>query len=138
MPLAGSQLKPRMVATLLWDEGWVNAENLMIMVAVTGAESNYFTEAYNHNPPTEQFPNGTTDWGLYQLNDGGKTGQALQDFKSMAFDPLEATHYARQLYVNRSFSPWVAYKNGSWENFIPQATVAICNMLRERYDVPLL
>ena len=140
MPLAGTQLKPRKVAELLWMDGlgWVNAENLMIMVAVTGAESNFFTEAYNHNPPTTQFPNGTWDWGMYQLNDQGKTGKAQEDFKALAFDPESATELARELYVHRMFSPWVAYKNGTWEKFIPQASVAVCNMLRERYDVPLL
>lgn len=138
MPLEGRQMLPREAAALLWNAGWVNAENLMIMVCVAMAESALFTKAYNYNPPTTALPNGSYDWGYLQLNDGGVHGSDLDTFKHMAFDPVQATLHARKMYVERSFSPWVAYKNHSWEKFIPQASVGVCNMLREKYNVPTL
>jgi len=138
MPLAGEQLKPRQVALLLWDEGWVNAENLMTMVAVTYAESNHFTKAWNHNPPTKDFPNGTTDWGYLQLNDSGKTGTALEEFKKMAFDPKEATHFARKMYEDRWFQPWAAYNSKAWEHFIYLASKGVANMLNEKWHATLI
>jgi hypothetical protein len=132
MPLEGRQLLPRDVAELLWEEGWTNADNLMIMLAVSMAESALFTEAWNLNS------NGSYDWGLYQLNDGGKTGKEQEVFKTMACDPATATKSARKLYEARKFQPWVAYANRSWEKFIPQATVGVANMLRLKHGVKVL
>lgn len=132
MPLSGRQMKPREVAKLMFDAGWVQAENLLKMLCTAYAESNLYTEAFHVND------NNTTDWGYLQLNDGGRTGQALEDFKAMAFDPFLATAHAREMYLTRSFQPWVAFNTGAWQTFIPQGTLGIANFLRERYDVPLL
>lgn len=138
MPLEGKQLLPREVALLLWNAGWTNADNLMIMLATSMAESALFTQAWNFNPPTERMPNGSYDWGLYQLNDGGKTGAEQASFKIMAFDPVKATAKAREMYDARKFQPWYAYTNGSWEKFIIQATTGVANMLRLKHDVKTL
>lgn len=132
MPLEGQQLKPREVALLLWNAGWKDADNLMTMVAVAMAESALFTEAWNLNT------NGSHDWGLYQLNDGGKTGVELEKFQAMAFDPVKATAWAREMYVSRKFQPWVAYANKSWEKYIIQATTGVANMLRLKHGVKTL
>lgn len=132
MPLNGRQMKPREVAKLLFEAGWVQAENLMKMLATAYAESNLYTEAYHHND------NGSTDWGYLQLNDGKKTGGTLDDFKEMAFDPVRATAYARGLYEARGFQPWVAYNTGAYKQYVAQSTMGIANFLREKYGVPLL
>jgi hypothetical protein len=138
MPLNGRQMLPREAAKILWNEGWLNAENLMIMVATAMGESNLFVKAFNFNPPTSSMPKGSYDWGWLQLNDGGKQGQEQEEFKVMAFDPVKAAKFARPMYEKRQFSPWYAYKNGAWEKFIPQATMGVANMLREKYEVTLL
>lgn len=135
MPLDGKQWLARDVAKLLWDNGWLNAENLMIMVAVLQAESALFEKAWNFNPPTSTFPKGSYDRGIFQLNDQGKQGAEQTAFRDMAYDPYKAVKVARPMYEKRSFSPWYAYKNGAWEKFIPQATVAVCNMLRVMHGV---
>lgn len=122
-PLSGREWHPRDVARLLWDHGWVNANNLMVMTAVIGAESDYYEGAYHVND------DGSTDWGLFELNDQKRKGPALEDFKAKALDATKAVVIARQLYVDRGFQPWAAYSNGSYEKFIPRACIAVANML---------
>jgi hypothetical protein len=114
------------------DAGWSDVVNLMKMLATAYAEAELYTEAYHVND------DGTTDWGYLQLNDGGLTGQALADFKAMAFDPVRATAHARKLFSPRGFQPWVAYNTGAWKKYIPQASLGVCNFLREKYGVPTL
>lgn len=143
--LAGTQWLPRDVAKLLWDHDWVNAENLMVMVATVGAESLYYAGAWHYNAPSEG-GDGSTDWGMFQLNDGNKGGQPPDNngmpqpggtktstqiiaFRDEAWDAYKAVRIARALYVDRSFSPWAAYNNGAYKTFIPKACVAVCNML---------
>jgi len=129
MPLEGKRWLPRDIAKLLWDAGWLNAQNLAIMVAVTLAESAGFEEAWNLNA------DGSHDWGLFQLNDQKKTGQALEDFKAKALDPAQAVLIARELYDNRQFQPWAAYKNQSYKQFLPSGCYAVMNMLREEFGL---
>ena len=138
MPLEGARMKPRAAALLLWNEGWLNAENLMIMVAVAMAESQLFTKAWNFNPPTSRNPKGSYDWGWLQLNDGGLQGAEQEKFKAMACDPVKATQHARPMYEQRQFQPWAAYNSGAWEEYIPEASVGVANMLREKWGVTLL
>jgi hypothetical protein len=138
MPLEGPQLLPREIAKLLWDGGWRDADNIMIMAAIVQAESALFVRAWNFNPPTSSSPKGSYDWGLYQLNDGGVTGNEQETFKAIAFDPVLATKQARKLYEARKFQPWVAYANGSYKKFIPQATKGVANMLRLKHDIKVL
>ena len=124
MPLDGQQLKPRDVARLLWDNGWVNADNLMVMLAVCQAESALFTEAWNLNT------NGSYDYGIFQLNSAKLQGSQLDAFREMAFDPKQAVLRARSLYNERKFQPWYAYQNGAYKAYIPQACLGVQNMLR--------
>jgi hypothetical protein len=66
------------------------------------------------NPSTVSAPNrnGTRDWGLFQLNDGGTlqaqlsaSGYPSTDFPQ-ALDPEWNTQAAAALYSERGFSPW--------------------------------
>jgi hypothetical protein len=49
--------------------------------------------------------NGTTDRGLFQLNDGG-TMQRLGVRSHQAFDPVENARAARVLFEDRGWQPW--------------------------------
>ena len=124
MPLDGTQMKPRDVARLLWDNGWVNADNLMVMLATCQAESALFTKAWNLNT------NGSYDFGIFQLNSGTRKGDELEKFMAMAYDPKQAVKVARSLYNERKFQPWYAYSNGAYKAYIPQACLGVQNMLR--------
>lgn len=49
--------------------------------------------------------NGTVDYGLWQLNDGG-TLQSLGLTRAMALDPVASTKAAYRLYKRRGWQPW--------------------------------
>jgi hypothetical protein len=124
MPLGDvPPLRPRDACRILFDAGWSNAENLLKMLCTAAAESDLYPEAYHVND------DGTTDWGWLQLNDQGKTGLALDDFKAIAFDPIKAAAYARRMYDSRGFEPWVAYTSGAWKKKLVLGCVAVCNFL---------
>jgi hypothetical protein len=67
--------------------------------------------------------NGTTDWGVFQLNDGGTLQGALRrigagftslaEAQQLALDAETNVRAARTIYDNRGWAPWVcAYKTG--------------------------
>ena len=49
--------------------------------------------------------NGTTDYGLFQLNDGG-TLQSLGLTRAEALDPVANVRAAHRLYLRRGWKPW--------------------------------
>lgn len=49
--------------------------------------------------------NGTTDYGLFQLNDGG-TLQSLGLTRAEALDPVANVRAAHRLYLRRGWEPW--------------------------------
>lgn len=157
MPLAGTPVLPRKFARLLFDHGWLNVENISKMVATCMAESDLYTHSWHYNSPNEG-GDGSTDWGVFQLNDGNKGGRtpvsgpdglpmpqaggvkSLADvmaFRDMACDPERAVVVARDLYARRGFQPWVAYNSGAWKKKAPTATYAVRNMLHEIWGLPL-
>lgn len=134
MPLQGREWRPREIVNLLYNAGWTHVNNLCLMTATTGAESAFYQQAYHWNE------NGTTDWGLFQLNDGLKGGSepgpggVVQDptqeaFRNMAWDPQRAVLKARRLYEERGFQPWAAYTSGRYLQYMPQACVGVANFL---------
>ena len=67
--------------------------------------------------------NGTTDWGVFQLNDGGTLQGALRrigapfssiaEAQQLALDAETNVRAARNIYDSRGWAPWVcAYKTG--------------------------
>ncbi len=67
--------------------------------------------------------NGTTDWGVFQLNDGGTLQGGLRrigaaftttaEAQQLALDAETNVRAARTIYDNRGWAPWVcAYKTG--------------------------
>jgi hypothetical protein len=150
---AGTKLKPRRMARRMYEAGWKDAEKLMTMLATANAESRLYTHTWHYNP------NGSVDIGPYQLNDGNDGGnppiideygiphpseggpKSLAErevFWAMATNADAATAHARAMYVDRGFSPWVAYTSGNWQFSIEIATLGICNYFREKYGKTLI
>jgi hypothetical protein len=146
MPLLGTQWRNRDVMRLLWDNHWHDANILMTMGAVLFAESNNYDHAWHWNDSNEPHQDGSTDWGIFQLNDGNyggvspdgngnpqegglRTVDQVLTFRDMAWDPYAAAPYARKLYIARGFQPWAAYNSKAFQKYIAQSCVAVCNML---------
>jgi hypothetical protein len=140
---------PRDAARLLYDAGWVQVENLTKMLCTVLAESSLFPAAWHWNDPKDG-GDGSTDWGIFQLNDGNKGGVAPQVINGMpvpvakvkafaeaALDPERAVLKARALYDARGFQPWAAYNRGAWKSYGPTATAGIRNMLHVLNGWPL-
>ena len=69
-------------------------------IAIAWCESRLMPDAYHSNK------NGSTDRGLFQLNDGG-TAQRLGIDAENAFDAELNSKAARILYEDRGWQPWV-------------------------------
>jgi hypothetical protein len=134
------------VLALLYDAGWHDADNLLQMGCTVDAESGCYPHAWHWNSPAEG-GNGSTDWGMFQLNDGNTGGHAPKldanlnpiattAFQKSALDPAQAAVTARKLYVARGFEPW--FGHAKWQNYAPAMTRALCNWLREKYGIALL
>lgn len=136
----------RDVIKLLFDGGWENADNLLQMGCTVSAESRCYPHAWHWNDPA-QGGDGSTDWGIFQLNDGASGGHAPRlasngdpiaatDFQKAALDPAQAVVKARSLFKVRGFEPWVGHSK--WQNYAPAMTRALCNWLRVKYGIPIL
>jgi len=73
-------------------------------IKVANCESSLLDHASNRNR------NGTHDWGIFQLNDGG-TLQRLGGNAAKAKDPLWNIKAAYILYQDRGWQPWVCAKS---------------------------
>lgn len=74
-------------------------------VAIAKCESGLNIEAYN-----PRNTNGTTDGGLWQINDIHNASLDKLGFDK--YDPIEATKYARILYERNGWRDWVCYTHG--------------------------
>ncbi len=134
--LAGDRWLPRDVARLCHDAGWIGFARLYVMVAIVGAESAYYDEAVGG--PNQD---GSSDYGLFQLNSSYTYGMTAAEFKAAAFDPPRAVVLARRKYVDAgySFQPWYAGPdgNGSYARFLVKAIHGCCNYAKQRESPPL-
>lgn len=136
--LKGDRWLPRDVAKLCKEEGWHDVDNLALFVATVGGESAYYSEAIS-----SVNRDGTYDFGLFQLNSGHAVswGMTSEEFRKMAYDPVEAVKYARKLWDadkkagGTGFSPWYAYANGGYEHWLKQAIAGVANMLAVENDL---
>ncbi len=116
-------------------------ENLLIAVAVAGAESNGFrpkVECDNLDPKRSS-PDGSphvcsTDYGLWQANSNPDNWFPACTFrKEDALDPAKAARYAHC--VSKGGSRWrlyVAYKDGSWKEYRKAAREAVARFTSQR------
>ncbi len=88
-----------------------------IFVAIAMRESSGETTATNKNR------NGTTDYGLWQINSVHKE---LLDAHQPWSSPDQNFRMAATLYQGRNgdFTDWTSYKDGTYAPFLPQATIA--------------
>lgn len=71
-------------------------------LAVANCESGLNAKAYNPNNK-----NGSTDGGLWQIN--SVHDKRLEALGLDKFDPEDATKFARMLYEESGWKPWVCY-----------------------------
>ncbi len=94
-----------------------SGNHLAVAIAVALAESGGDPTATNKNN------NGSTDYGLWQIN---SVHAALLRQGSWS-NPADNARMAYAVYkqAGSSFSPWVAYKNGTYLAFMARAAVAM-------------
>lgn len=73
-----------------------------LALRVARCESGLNPKALNTNNP-----NGTTDGGLWQIND--VHNPTLERLGLDKYDPVDATKFARMLYEQNHFNDWVCY-----------------------------
>lgn len=74
-------------------------------LAIARCESGLNIEAYNPNNT-----NGTTDGGLWQIND--VHNPTLERLGYDKYNPEDATKFARHLYEQNGWRDWVCYTHG--------------------------
>jgi hypothetical protein len=95
--------------------------------AVAGGESSLYPGATLTNPASKHCPNGSTDRGLWQINNCYHSDVT----DDCAFDPTCAAGAMAEISSNgTNFSPWIAYKNGGYQRWVSSAQEAfnqVCN-----------
>jgi hypothetical protein len=92
--------------------GFAGAD-LVVAVAVAGAESGWVPDATNANT------NGSTDFGLWQINSVHATILAGGDWR----DPYDNARMAYRVWAEagRAWTPWVTYNTGAYRSHLPTA-----------------
>lgn len=104
------------IFALAVDAGWGDSHSAQIATAIALAESGGNASATNHNT------NGSTDYGLWQINsihtDVLSSGQWS--------DPAANAKMAHTVYAQagNSFTPWVTYTTGRYLVYMPRAAKA--------------
>lgn len=117
----GEQLGLSTIMTLAKEAG-LPCENLVMSGAVAMAESEGWVGATNLNGASGDCPNGSTDRGIWQINDC-----YWPDYDdACAFDPAcNAMAMAVISQNGSSFSLWSSVANGSYANYLDEAEEAL-------------
>lgn len=103
------------VAKAAYDAGF-RGDNLVVAIAVSHAESGWNPAATNANT------NGSTDYGLWQINSVHAALLAHGDWH----DPRFNASVAFQIWSDaHGWSPWVTYWSGSYAQYMPAARVVV-------------
>lgn len=95
--------------------GWTG-DDLVLAVAIAGAESTWNPSATNLNA------NGSTDYGLWQVNSVHATILASGDWR----DPYSNARMAHQVWAQAGgWTPWVTFNEGLHAQHIPAARAAL-------------
>jgi lysozyme C len=100
--LAGRKMTPKEVAKALEDAGF-DADVIPNMVCAAKYESAFYTEALHHNT------NGSTDYGLFQINDELWMDKCGLSVKGL-YDPAKNSACAKKVYDSGGLKSWYGYK----------------------------
>ena len=109
---AGVNAQGAEVAAFLHNAGFTGAR-LQIAIAIAKAESGWNWSAKHTNA------NGTSDWGLMQINDVNKPTDAEKS------NPVANAHKALEIYRSQSFDAWTTYRNNAHRPFMSVAGDAV-------------
>jgi lysozyme C len=101
--LAGPRLSEGQIATLLREAGFSDAE-VPKMVCTAKYESSFYTRASHTNT------NGTTDYGLFQINSIHLGSKGCAKSASAVYDPAANAHCARVIFEEQGIGAWYGYK----------------------------
>ena len=107
---------PALAASAAKSAGFTGS-NLVTAVAVAGAESSYSpTETYHNS-------NGTTDHGLWQINDVNAAALAIGDWR----DPATNGRMAMMIWkaAGNSWHPWTTFNSGAYLSHLAEARTAV-------------
>ena len=96
-------------------------DGLVMAIAVALAESGGDPSAAGKNGPSAHCPNGSTDRGLWQINDCWHP----EFSDAQCYDPKGCAQAAYTISnQGADWSPWNTYKNGSYQQFMARARAA--------------
>jgi hypothetical protein len=102
--LAGTQHSPHQVATLLRNAGFPESA-IGPMVCTAKYESNFYDRASNHNH------NGTTDYGLFQINSIHLHDAGCPGTTSALYDPATNVRCAHSVWKQQGINAWYGYQH---------------------------
>jgi lysozyme C len=106
--LAGPRLSEGQIATLLRNAGFDEA-TVPKMVCTAKYESSFYERASHTNT------NGTTDYGLFQINSIHLGSGGCAKTASAVYDPSANAHCAHVIYSEQGLNAWYGYKRHSTE-----------------------
>lgn len=111
--MATETFHPGQVAALAHIGGWTGKDQIVTATAVALAESGGRMVQGRKNS------DGSTDWGIWQINDKAHPDKIARAKKS----PIDNAHVAYEIYVaaGHSFTPWSVYKSGSYKAHLMDA-----------------
>lgn len=109
-------LDTKQVAVLCYKQGWRD-RNLITMVAICGAESNF----------NEHF-HGKNRIGLFGLH------ATTDELMALALNPPQAAQLARKIYEADYFNSWPSFQDGNYFFKVKPALEGISNMFVELYN----
>jgi Lysozyme like domain/Putative peptidoglycan binding domain len=109
------------VVQLARDAGLPCGEALAIAAAIAGAESGLRGTAVNRNRPTAGCPDGSTDVGLWQINDCYHPEVSASCARDAACNAAAMAAISRG---GTDWTPWSTYKNAAYLTFVPDAKAA--------------
>lgn len=102
---------------LICDEERMTWQEKNLICAVIQGESGFDNNATCKNT------NGTTDWGICQINDNRRywigPGLYFKSVQEVLQNPDKAVRFMIKLYRQGLLHYWIAYKNGSYKRYMP-------------------
>lgn len=107
--------------------GFSPTDRLVTAVAVGLAESRCTPTARHQNGRSRNCPQGSTDRGLWQINDCSHSEYSA----GCAYQPRCNATAAYQISSRgTNFRPWVTYRGGQYRIFLPEARAAVARLNR--------